>query len=231
MINLSYCPHNFAFFQNVIYFESRSMSIHFLVGSLHLATCISVSSMSFCGLISLCHHSVVFRVWMCSVSPLSCCRTLWRFHVLAVVDTVANAHRQVFCSVNWITVPQFWKPVLPACCGVLLLRPSLAPLGCCRCCACVPRFCVGPSSVCSMSHVSPARSHSLAGPQSSPPDVPYTSMSVVDLPFEPWTCVCTSLDCLLQGAVGNTPGKKATQSWGPFRIREEKCFCASFTHT
>ena len=87
----------------------------------------------------LCHHSVVFRVWMCSVSPLSCCRTLWRFHILAVVDTVANAHRQVFCSVNWITVPQFWKPVLPACRGALLLRPSLAPLGCCRCCACVPR--------------------------------------------------------------------------------------------
>ena len=105
-----------------------------------------------------------------SVWPRSCCRTLWLFHILAVVNTVANTHVQVFCSMNWIMVPQFWKPVLPACHGACLLWSSLVPLCCCCCCMSVsPGFCVGPSSLFSMSYMFPAGSHSLPGPQSSSP--------------------------------------------------------------
>lgn len=50
-------------------------------------------------------------------------------------------------------------------------------------------------------------------------------MSIVGLSFEPWTRVCISLlECLLQGAVGNTPEKKAIQFWGLFLMWKEKCF-------
>ena len=117
--------------------------------------------------------------------------------------------------------------VLETCAPCLLWcpspRPSLTPLCCCHCSMPVSQGSVSDPLLFSVFHT--CFLHGLIHSQDLSrhlPDVPYTCMSIVDLSFEPWTCVCTSLlECLLQGAVGNTPEKKATQFWGPFCIRKE----------